>query len=163
VEWLDARADAAEVFADSRSRGAGSTISRWPTMQRSRGCSASHGTCSTTTGDVASATTPHRSLAQLLSRPMPSGHAPSSADALGVRAALGRLSSDDRGLITLSSWEGLPAGAIGAMLGVAPATVRQRIARARDRLRDALAAEGIVSAGGRRGASGELGGRAPVR
>lgn len=85
-------------------------------------------------------------LAQLLSRPTPSDEEHQSTEALAVRRALERLSPADRELVTLSGWEGLSADEIGAVVGATPGAVRQRLVRARARLRDALAGEGIVAA-----------------
>jgi RNA polymerase sigma-70 factor (ECF subfamily) len=51
-----------------------------------------------------------------------------------VEAALGRLRSDDREVLLLVGAEGLEQSAVATMLGVHPAALRQRLARARSRL-----------------------------
>ena len=58
-----------------------------------------------------------------------------SAATDAVRAALDRLSPDDREVLTLTAWEGLTAAEIGTLTGPEPATVRARLGRARERLR----------------------------
>ncbi|GIF13732.1 RNA polymerase sigma factor [Actinoplanes teichomyceticus] len=55
---------------------------------------------------------------------------------LAVRDALARLGDLDREVLTLTVWEGLRPGEIAQVLGVRPATVRARLARARARLRE---------------------------
>lgn len=55
-----------------------------------------------------------------------------------VRAALGRLRPQDREVLTLTAWDGLSAEQIAAALGITAAAVRQRLARARQRLREEL-------------------------
>lgn len=55
-----------------------------------------------------------------------------------VSAALGRLSEEDRELLTLSSWEGLSPSELAVVLGVAAVTLRSRLHRARKRLRTEL-------------------------
>ena len=55
-----------------------------------------------------------------------------------VHEALGRLSSEDRELVTLIAWEGLTPAQAAAALGVPAGTARVRLHRARTRLRAAL-------------------------
>jgi RNA polymerase sigma factor (sigma-70 family) len=55
-----------------------------------------------------------------------------------VREALGRLSPEDRELVTLVAWEGLTPAQAAGVLGLAPGTARVRLHRARTRLRAAL-------------------------
>ena len=52
-----------------------------------------------------------------------------------VRAALRRLSPEDRELVTLTVWEGLEPREVARVLGVRPGAVRTRLSRARGRLR----------------------------
>ncbi|MGX5657862.1 RNA polymerase sigma factor [Geodermatophilus nigrescens] len=52
-----------------------------------------------------------------------------------VRAALDRLSPEDRELVTLVAWEGLSPTQAAAALGIAPGTARVRLHRTRARLR----------------------------
>ncbi|MCZ2806870.1 sigma-70 family RNA polymerase sigma factor [Modestobacter sp. VKM Ac-2983] len=52
-----------------------------------------------------------------------------------VHEALGRLSAEDRELVTLIAWEGLTPAQAADALGVAPGTARVRLHRARARLR----------------------------
>ena len=58
-----------------------------------------------------------------------------------VAAALRRLSDDDAELLRLTAWEGLSPTEIATATGLAPGTVRQRLRRARQRLRRLLAEE----------------------
>lgn len=60
-------------------------------------------------------------------------------DAAAVHNALGRLSEDDRELITLTSWEQLTPAELAVALGVPAGTVRTRLHRARGRLAELLA------------------------
>jgi DNA-directed RNA polymerase specialized sigma24 family protein len=66
-----------------------------------------------------------------------------------VRDALKRLAPDDRELLTLVAWEGLRAGEAAAVLGIGAAAARQRLVRARRRLRAELdgAGEAAPAAG----------------
>ena len=52
-----------------------------------------------------------------------------------ARAALARLSDDDREVLELTAWEGLSPAEVAVVLGVPPATARTRLHRARLRLR----------------------------
>lgn len=52
--------------------------------------------------------------------------------------ALGRLTTDERELILLASWEGLDSNEMATLLGVSSGAVRVRLHRARNRLRDAM-------------------------
>jgi RNA polymerase sigma factor (sigma-70 family) len=58
-----------------------------------------------------------------------------------VREALARLEADDREILLLTSWEGLQPTEIAVALGLPAATVRTRLHRARQRLRQLLAVE----------------------
>lgn len=78
-----------------------------------------------------------------------------------VRGALALLPPNDREVIQLAIWEELSAPEVAAVLGVPPATVRTRLHRARNRLRDLLAGAGAgagTGAGSVAGAGGEAGG-----
>ena len=55
-----------------------------------------------------------------------------------VSAALGRLSEEDRELLTLSSWEGLSPRELAVVLAIPAVTLRSRLHRARRRLRAEL-------------------------
>jgi RNA polymerase sigma factor (sigma-70 family) len=70
---------------------------------------------------------------------------PSSSDhvdaGLDVRRALRELSDLDREIVTLSAWDGLTSTEISAVLTLPSATVRTRLARARRRLRQLIAAD----------------------
>jgi RNA polymerase sigma-70 factor (ECF subfamily) len=79
-------------------------------------------------------------------------HAASVGTALVVRAALEQLDADDREILQLTSWEGLPPTEIALALGVPAATVRTRLHRARQRLRRKLTEAGVVADGDERGA-----------
>jgi RNA polymerase sigma-70 factor (ECF subfamily) len=57
-----------------------------------------------------------------------------------VHEALGRLSAEDRELVTLIAWEGLTPAQAAAALGVPAGTARVRLHRARTRLRAELTA-----------------------
>ncbi|HEX5596167.1 MAG TPA: sigma-70 family RNA polymerase sigma factor [Micromonosporaceae bacterium] len=61
-----------------------------------------------------------------------------SVEAIHLREALARLPSQDRELLMLVGWEGLTAEEIAVLLQITPAAVRQRLVRARSRLRVAL-------------------------
>ena len=69
-----------------------------------------------------------------------------SAVAVGedVRAAVRTLPVVDREIIGLVYWEGFSLQQAATILGMRPATVRSRHARARARLRDALLEQGYV-------------------
>ncbi|WP_141909371.1 RNA polymerase sigma factor [Micromonospora sp. A202] len=54
---------------------------------------------------------------------------------LAVRAALAGLTEVDREVLMLTVWEGLQPHEVASVLGVSPAAVRTRLARARTRLR----------------------------
>jgi RNA polymerase sigma-70 factor (ECF subfamily) len=55
-----------------------------------------------------------------------------------VRRAVASLSVQQRAVVYFTFWHDLPADEIGALLGIAPATVRRHLARARLHLRKAL-------------------------
>jgi RNA polymerase sigma factor (sigma-70 family) len=63
---------------------------------------------------------------------------PPADDALAVRNALSRLTPDDRELLTLVAWDGLRADEAAAVLEISAAAARQRLVRARRRLRAEL-------------------------
>lgn len=65
-------------------------------------------------------------------------HAAAVETTVVVRAALARLDADDREVLQLTSWEGLAPTEIALALGIPPATVRTRLHRARQRLRQQL-------------------------
>ncbi|NLE96872.1 MAG: sigma-70 family RNA polymerase sigma factor, partial [Propionibacterium sp.] len=56
-------------------------------------------------------------------------------DALVLREALGRLSSNDQEILTLTYWDGLASAEVALVLGVSAPAVRRRLSRARERLR----------------------------
>lgn len=60
-----------------------------------------------------------------------------------VASALAKLSEDDAELLRLTTWEGLTPTEIATMMGIVPGTARQRVSRARQRLRKQLAADGF--------------------
>ncbi|GIF46783.1 RNA polymerase ECF family sigma subunit [Asanoa ferruginea] len=64
-----------------------------------------------------------------------------------VRAALDRLSADDRELLTLIAWEDLTPAQAAAALGLSAAATRKRLERARARLRAVLDSAAPVRAG----------------
>ncbi|MGR7024611.1 RNA polymerase sigma factor [Geodermatophilus sp. URMC 62] len=66
-----------------------------------------------------------------------------------VREALGRLSAEDRELVTLVAWEGLTPAQAAVALGIAPGTARVRLHRARTRLRAFLGTPDDVQEGDR--------------
>jgi len=66
------------------------------------------------------------------------GAAPPADDTIAVRDALNRLAPDDRELLTLIAWDGLRADEAAAVLGIDAAAARQRLVRARRRLRAEL-------------------------
>jgi len=89
------------------------------------------------------------------------------ADTDDVRAALAQLGDADREVIQLTTWEGLNAAQVAAVLGVPAATVRTRLHRARRRLRLSLAdtdhrAEGEGRGGGASAPAGDAGGEHPA-
>ena len=72
---------------------------------------------------------------------LPEGLASEERDQAGdcdVRAAFMRLDEEDRVIVACSVLEGYASAEIGRMLGMNPATVRSRKARAMDRLRRIL-------------------------
>lgn len=60
---------------------------------------------------------------------------------LAVRAALARLGELDREVLMLTFWEGLAPREAAAVLDLSPATVRARLSRARNRLRELVGHE----------------------
>ncbi|MDJ0770360.1 MAG: sigma-70 family RNA polymerase sigma factor [Ilumatobacter sp.] len=64
-----------------------------------------------------------------------------------VASALACLSDDDAELLRLTAWEGLTPTEIATAIGLEPSAVRQRLRRARQRLRHRLAADGPDVAG----------------
>ena len=83
--------------------------------------------------------------------------APAADEAVAVRDALDRLPSDDKELLTLVAWDGLRADEAAAVLGIGPAAARQRLVRARRRLRAELDGSSIVPATATRGGRRPLG------
>jgi RNA polymerase sigma-70 factor (ECF subfamily) len=65
------------------------------------------------------------------------------AETGAVKAAFGRLSDDDRELLSLTGWEGLSPGEIAEVLGCRAGAARARLHRARKRFARALAQEGV--------------------
>jgi RNA polymerase sigma factor (sigma-70 family) len=63
---------------------------------------------------------------------------PAADDAVALRDAVSRLAADDRELLTLVAWDGLGADEAAAILGISAAVARQRLVRARRRLRAEL-------------------------
>lgn len=64
-----------------------------------------------------------------------------------VASAMKRLSDEDAELLRLTAWEALSPSEIAAALDIAPGTARQRISRARQRLRKQLAKDQPDDAG----------------
>jgi RNA polymerase sigma factor (sigma-70 family) len=64
--------------------------------------------------------------------------APVTDQSIAVRDALDRLTPDDRELLTLVAWDGLRADQAAAILNISAAAARQRLVRARRRLRAEL-------------------------
>ncbi len=71
-----------------------------------------------------------------------------------VAAALEHLSEDDAELLRLTAWEALTPSEIATVFDIAPGTARQRLSRARQRLRKQLAA---ADADSHRPATNDLG------
>ncbi|WP_020572298.1 RNA polymerase sigma factor [Parafrankia discariae] len=65
-------------------------------------------------------------------------HAVLPERAVEVRTALARLTEADQLILTLTGWDGLSADEIAEILRITPSAVRQRLHRARERLREAL-------------------------
>jgi RNA polymerase sigma factor (sigma-70 family) len=63
---------------------------------------------------------------------------PASSDDTDLRAAIARLSVQQRAVVYFTYWHDHSAEQISDVLGIAPATVRRHLARARDHLRKAL-------------------------
>lgn len=59
-----------------------------------------------------------------------------------IRAALLRLSPDDRELLMLVGWDGLTPTEAAGVIGISPGTARMRLARARARFRDVFGPAG---------------------
>ena len=78
--------------------------------------------------------------------------APAADEIIAVRDALGRLTPDDRELLTLVAWDGLRADQAAAILNISAAAARQRLVRARRRLRAELdtAPDATTGSGGPR-------------
>jgi RNA polymerase sigma-70 factor (ECF subfamily) len=74
-----------------------------------------------------------------LTEAAPPAEQPDREASARVRAALGRLSGDDRELLTLVGWEGLAPVEVATVLDLEPGVVRVRLHRARRRLRRELA------------------------
>lgn len=64
--------------------------------------------------------------------------APAADEIIAVRDALGRLAPDDRELLALVAWDGLRADEAAAILNISAEAARQRLVRARRRLRAEL-------------------------
>lgn len=63
---------------------------------------------------------------------------PEAASFVDLKAALGRLSPDDRALLALKYIGGYTSAEIGPLVGSAPASVRVRLSRLHQRLRKEL-------------------------
>ncbi|MCK9903209.1 sigma-70 family RNA polymerase sigma factor [Frankia sp. Cpl3] len=59
--------------------------------------------------------------------------------AVEIRAALAQLTEADQAVLTLACWDDLTADEIAEILRITPSAVRQRLRRARERLRQELA------------------------
>jgi RNA polymerase sigma factor (sigma-70 family) len=66
-------------------------------------------------------------------------------DDRGVLAALKRLPAREQAVVVLSVLEGYPEREVAQALGIPAGTVKSRLARAKVKLRDALAREGALS------------------
>jgi RNA polymerase sigma-70 factor (ECF subfamily) len=80
-------------------------------------------------------------LAERLRRELPAAlhSVPAPAPETGaIRAALGRLGSDDQEILRLAGWEELRPDQIATVLGISQVAARSRLHRARRRLRAAL-------------------------
>ena len=77
-------------------------------------------------------------LGQHLVQMLPSEFEARSDESVVIRAALDRLDDADRELLTLTTWEGLSPSEIATVIGAPAATVRTRLHRARQRLRQEL-------------------------
>lgn len=60
-----------------------------------------------------------------------------------VIGALHQLNDDDAEMLRLTAWESLSPSEIATSLGISPAAARKRLQRARNRLKDQLASDGI--------------------
>ncbi len=85
-----------------------------------------------------------RDQAELVSDPMPDvdAHLDAAERSARMRAALDQLRPQDRDIILLATWEGLSYAEIAESLGVPVGTVRSRLARSRERLRELVDASG---------------------
>jgi RNA polymerase sigma-70 factor (ECF subfamily) len=63
---------------------------------------------------------------------------PPADETVAIRDALTRLPADDRELLTLVAWDDLRTDEAAVLLGITPAAARQRLVRARRRLRAEL-------------------------
>lgn len=80
-------------------------------------------------------------LAERLRRELPAAvqsMPPPAPEMMAVRAALGRLGSEDQEILRLAGWEELTPGELATVLGISPVAARSRLHRARRRLRAAL-------------------------
>ncbi len=91
-----------------------------------------------------------RDQAELVSDPMPRVDDRYEAEerAERLRAALGQLRPQDRDIILLAVWEGLSYAEIAESLGVPIGTVRSRLARSRERLKELASSIGQSNATG---------------
>jgi RNA polymerase sigma-70 factor (ECF subfamily) len=76
-----------------------------------------------------------------------------------VRAAFGRLRTDDQDVVALCVWSGLDYESAAAALGIPVGTVRSRLSRARRKLREMAEPSGAGPASREHPASGEPGAR----
>ena len=79
-------------------------------------------------------------LADRLRRELPAAvqSAPPAPETEAIRAALGRLGSEDQEILRLAGWEEITPGEIATVLGISQVATRSRLHRARRRLRAAL-------------------------
>ena len=86
-------------------------------------------------------------LVDRLAEIAPASNTDGADDHLAAAGALDSLSEEDREVLLLTAWEGLPAADAARVLGVTAPSYRMRLSRARRRLARALAPE---SGGGHR-------------
>jgi RNA polymerase sigma-70 factor (ECF subfamily) len=77
-------------------------------------------------------------------RPDPERQAAAARLGERIRSALGELSEIDRAVVVLREVEGLSYDEIAAMLGMPLGTLKARLHRARERLRERLVGAGVV-------------------
>ena len=80
----------------------------------------------------------HRVSDHLVGAPDQVGGSPSSEAAERVLAALAQLTEADQELLRLDAWDALSGEQIGQVLGISASAARQRLSRARSRLRSVV-------------------------